>query len=303
MSAIPVSYWYSHENTFHFMVRVRLMEQEVEEGKLKRLGVSLCLFFLVFSMNVSAQSGSPVTFSFDHSTVISGEPVLLRVRIENKGTQVMEFDLGERNEKKLSITVTTPADRRLGKVDPERHEGMSFWSWTHFEPGDDYRVALVLDEWFDFKQAGHYRIDIQPLEPATIGGTKISIPPTSLELEVTPYDSSALEAACKRIAEEVEHPRPGATRLAAEKALERMDDPNLTPFWVKLLTESKALNELAAMHLRSFRRESVEGLSDVLAHTRYDKNRKLARSSLKFIATNAPDAGVRSVAKDALKGK
>jgi len=124
-----------------------------------------------------------------------------------------------------------------------------------------------------------------------------------LELDVTPYDSGALKAACKRIAEEVEHPRPGDTRLAAEKALERMDDPNLTPFWVKLLTESKALNELAAMHLRSFRRESVEGLSDVLAHTRYDKNRKLARSSLKFIATNAPDAGVRSVAKDALKGK
>jgi|SRR5437588_1118866 len=126
-------------------------------------------------------------------------------------------------------------------------------------------------------------------------------------------DSSALEAACSRIAEEIVHPRPREISLAAEKALKRLDDPNLLPFWVKILTTSKdvALNEIAAGHLKSlglgtvqgFNREAIQGLSDVLTHARYDKNKKLARSSLRWIATNADDPNVRSLAKGALKGR
>ena len=270
-----------------------------------RIRVCLFLFSFIFSVTTFAQSRNPVSFTLDRATVTSGEPVLLRIHVENKSSKVMDFDLGQDDETKLSIVVTNPSGGHIEKIDHEQvapivHHSYSF---SHFEPGDDYRVTLVLNEWFDFKQPGHYQIDIQPMEPATMGGEKIPVPLSSLDLEVTSYDRIALETACKRIMEEVIHPGRGGDSLRAAKALELVEDPNLMPFWANLLSEtnSDSLGKIAAIHLASNNRDAIQGLAEVLRHARYDKNKKLARNSLQWIVTNTPDPDIKSLAKGALK--
>ena len=234
----------------------------------------------------------------------AGEPVLLRVHVQNTTSEPLDLDLGDDSKGNILIAVIDPAGKRNEKStpDPSTQSGMTFFGGRRLEPREKESETLVLNEWFEFKEIGRYQITIQLKEPPKIGGRSISIPTISLNLEVTPYDPKQLESACRVIAAEVVRPLAGQDSFGAVQALKLLQDPNLFPFWSELLrnASNQDLQEIAVAKLVfPGTQQSVEGLAQAL-HSRNHKARSMARSALELLAAQASDSSVKSSARNAL---
>jgi hypothetical protein len=180
--------------------------------------------------------------------------------------------------------------------------GLTFFGAIHLEPREKRAETLVLNEWFQFREVGHYQLTVQLKEPPISGGRHIPVPAFSLNLEVTPYDREQLESACRAIAAEVAQPLPGQNSLGAVQALKLVQDPNLIPLWSELLRNSnnEDLREIAVAKLVfPGTQESIEGLARAL-RSRSQKARSLAQSALELLAKQASDPSIQSMARNAL---
>ncbi|HSA91560.1 MAG TPA: hypothetical protein VLE48_00985, partial [Terriglobales bacterium] len=106
----------------------------------------------------SSQPPKYVRFSLEKERLTLGDPVLLDLEISNPWPHALEVDLGEDSKEHLYIFIDDPLGRRKVRTARPRKEGLLFLGRVRVAPGETYSQTLVLNEWFEFRQTGRYRI-------------------------------------------------------------------------------------------------------------------------------------------------
>lgn len=262
-------------------------------------------FFLLLIMLIAlsdyAQSPNPVSIALEKQIISSGEPVLIQVLVKNTASVPLELDLGLNGKDNISIVVTRPDGKRMEKPQPAPRNGVAFFGWQHLERGQDYSEALVLNEWFEFRQIGRYQIQIQLREPATVGTEKIPLGPFALTLDVTPANVEELLGACKNLIARVRRRESAQDNIAAESALRYVDDPAMLPLWEERATDkSLAVREIAFSNLANIGSMDVVEILSRAIHSQDKDTKSLAHSALEQVVRATSDADVRARAEQAL---
>jgi hypothetical protein len=264
---------------------------------------SVLLLIVASTVLVSAQSKNPVELSLEKTTINVGEPVVLRVQVKNTMSAPVEVDLGLNGQDDILISIAGPSGKHSQKPKPGPREGMAFFGWKHLETGEEFSEALVLNEWFEFKETGQYQIEIKLKTPGKVGQESLPIDTTSLTLEVRPYDREKLTSVCRDLASRIGKRESADDVLAAgaaERALSYIHDPIVVPYWDQVL-EYSALTAIPSLG-RVGNSDAVRVLSRALRLP--DKVSQLqARSVLQALAEKAPDPSVRIQAENALKSR
>lgn len=267
-----------------------------------KLKLRYCLLLIVvIAQNDYAQSSNPVSIALEKQTISSGEPVLIQVRINNTASVPLQLDLGLNGKDNVLIAVTQPDGKRIEKPEPGLRNGMAFFGWQHLERGQEYSEALVLNEWFEFKQIGRYQIKIQLREPATVGTEKIPLDPFILNLDVAPANIEELLGSCKNLVARVRRRQSAQDNIAAESALRYVDDPAMLPFWEEKTTDrSVSIREIAFSNLANIGTPDVVGILSRAIHSQDTDTKSLARSALEQVVRATSDADVKARAEQAL---
>lgn len=268
-------------------------------------GILPFLFFpliLISAWNSEAQPNRPVSVALEKQTVSLGEPVLIQIHVKNTSSVPLELDLGLNGKDNIFIVVTQPDGKRIEKPQPVPRNGVAFFGWQRLESGQEYSEALVLNEWFEFKQVGRYLIQVQLREPATIGAEKIAAGLFVLNLDVTPSNTEELLGTCKDLLARARHHQSAQDNIAAESALRYIDDPAMLQFWMERSADkSPTIREIAFSNMaRIGSVDAVEALSRVM-HSQDKDIRSLARSALEQITRITADVDVRTRAEQALR--
>ena len=225
--------------------------------------------------------------------------MLITIRVENKGSERLDLDLGGDGKDNLVVSVTSP--------DGIRHEGKraqprgrtTFFGNVNLGTGERYSETIVLSEWFSFDQIGGYEIEIRMKSPLKIGERSASVGRFLLALAVTPKDSRVLLLSCENLLSRIRAEGLAQDALASVAALSMVRDPIVVPLWGQLLT-SPAFGRTAASRLAEIgNKNAVEVLTAAL-HSTDAETQSLARAALFSIVSQTPDPSVRADAQDAL---
>jgi hypothetical protein len=148
----------------------------------------------------------------EQETLVLGEPVLMRVRLQNEDAEPVRIDLGSDFESSVRFVVNG-IDQPPPGLPPEG--GFSIPGKVTIKPGKSYSRLYLLNQWSPFDQAGRYEVrfllDSLPSVEATT------------TLVVAPRDSEILAKACARLAGQAESYEAEPALLAA-KALSYVGD-------------------------------------------------------------------------------
>lgn len=140
-----------------------------------------------------------IVLTLDRSTYSLHEPVLCTLAIYNKTSRPVDLDLGKNAKSNITVTITEPGGRTQARTSLGLPDEISFPGTVTVAPGGSYQHDLVLNDWDDFAQVGHYMIHLELLrQKALPSDSKLA---SSASLEVGAHDPIALRSACERLAD------------------------------------------------------------------------------------------------------
>ncbi|HET6842578.1 MAG TPA: HEAT repeat domain-containing protein [Candidatus Angelobacter sp.] len=262
-----------------------------------------CLAFILVILTTPgfSQSFNPVSVALQKHKASAGEPIFVRVHVNNMGPEALEFDLGLNGRENILISVVDPSGKRSEKSGTEPRQGMALFGWMRLAPGEEQFTTLVLNEWFNFELPGQYQITLAFKQPATVGGKKVPVPPFTLALDITPRNEEQLTATCENLVKEFEGAASSDERAATPAALRHIRDPKLVPLWKRTLTSvNQEIREIGISNLAHIRNhDAIEALSRAL-RSENQETRSLARSALQQITIITSDPSIKKDAENAL---
>jgi hypothetical protein len=225
--------------------------------------------------------------------ISQGEPVLLHVNIDNPSSEQTDVDLGGNGNGNFAISIIKPDGQTLLRsLPPRRREGIVFLGVVHLEPKQSYEETLVLNEWFEFGATGTYTIEI---------GLK-SLPPTRLQIEVSPRNAAALASRCSELLSRIQTSVSAKDSLAAIQALGYIRDPVAVSSWESLLSRDDfkmtAINNLAAIGGTKAAAALISRLGGA-----DDATRSSISTALQMIARDSSDTDLRLEIQNATREK
>lgn len=271
---------------------------------MKRQGRSALFAVLLLGGQGVAQAHfeptNPVSLELIKTSVTSGEPVLLQMQVKNVGGSPLEIDLGTNEEDGVLMSVIDPKGRRHEKPAPPIRQGMTFFGWRRLSAGEEYSKIFILNEWFEFKDSGQYLIQVRLLKSPIAGSQPLQTGPSSMALEVTPYDSEKLANTCRNLVSLI-RTRDTADQYiraaTAERALSYVHDPMVVAYWDQVL-EYASHSAIASLY-KIGNAEAVRVLGHAL-QLRNAEARREARSALQAIARDTSDPSIRVQVEDIL---
>ena len=271
-------------------------------NKNNRAKCRYAVFFITLAVAVShAQSPSPILFGLKKTAITAGEPVLLDVKVRNAASEPLVVDFGLNAEDGISISAVDPAGKSHQKPEPAIREGLQSFGWMRLDNGQEYSKTLILNEWFDFSQIGHYEIIIELKKAPILGDKTLSITIPPLMLEVAPYDRAKLELACRELTLQIRKRNIDKEYLAAGiaiRALVYIRDPVVVPYWNQVLEYADGVAVSSLRKIATL--EAVHVLARAL-HSHDSETRSQAHFALQSIEHETSDPMVRAQAKLALK--
>jgi len=232
-----------------------------------------------------------VSFRFEKGSLGKGEPVMADVTLRDTLSKPIDIDLGGDGYGNIAISIVNPEGQRIDRGPIDGRNRLVFSGRVHLEPGETYRETLVLNEWFEFGEIGHYTV--------TFGLNSESAPPVALPLEVKPRDEAELKELCSELVSRVMDTRLALDSLAASKALSFVQDPIAIPSWVQLLKRpgyvDSAIAGLARIGSADAARALISNLGLPDEHTRSS-----IRSTLEAMADQTTDEDLRQNIRGAL---
>lgn len=212
-----------------------------------------------------AQDGVPFSFTLRKPGVTLHEPVSIDLKVENRLSEKITLDLGVRREANFQFSVTKPDGT---EVSPPRLEeggfGRSGNIWI--EPGDTFRQHVLVNKWYQFLEAGTYRIRLRLVDIAlkTESGVFLSnqVVSSPMVLQISPADPSRLSAVCESLVQSARTSRGYAKRAEDAVALSYIVDPVAIPHLANL-AKTPQLERIGILGLA--RIANVEGIEPVIS--------------------------------------
>lgn len=153
--------------------------------------VFLTIFALIIAAGSSSAQPVPASWQIQDPRVSLHEPVILRLSVENLGTDLAQLDLGANFTQGLLVTIITPEGRVI-PIPPIEPNGLSRIGRVRIHPGDRYVHDFVMDQWYAFDSPGRYGIRVGLRYPITSAGLNFPIPESIQTVAVEPRDEAAL---------------------------------------------------------------------------------------------------------------
>ena len=207
----------------------------VSFGHMARL-VSLLLG--AASLALAAEPAFAQTASFDMKlprSTTQGEPVIMLAKISNTTGARIVVDFGVEDQTEFVFNQTRP-DGTTARVQPSLVPPNRMRTSHLMLRGNSQTVAVVLDQWMKFSEAGRYQIDVEYRGSVQIeGGNQAMLKRTArFTLDVKPRDPKRLEKRANDWMKQVSTLAPGGESRAAAVALTVMTDPVVIPFpWIR----------------------------------------------------------------------
>ena len=156
-----------------------------------------------------------------------GEPVVLRLTLDNNTFEPAVFELGYDREGAFLFRLNLPDGSSIELPQKQVRDGISRVGKLSLAAEEKYSQQIILDDWYRFKDAGTYRVSL------TIRNT---CGPMELPIEITPFDADALSSVCRQLLETIRQNKNDYAKAAdAANALARVNDPLAIPFLKKAL--------------------------------------------------------------------
>jgi len=205
----------------------------VISGNIVRRLVFASFLSTQFAIGLLAQAPKAVdiTYSLATDRLNLHEPVTLSVNIHNNGPESITLSLGQ-DRKAGYLLLLTPPDGLQVKLRKPEHGGISIPGDVLIPSGETFTQTLVLNEWYDFRAPGEYRLDVRIVQPLLVGkaATQVRDDGFKGKLLIRPRDAARLTELCEHLAAQIKNTEN--LEKAAEPALKLsyISDPVAVPF-------------------------------------------------------------------------
>jgi hypothetical protein len=189
--------------------------------------------------------GIALAVALPEASIGSGEPIFLDLTVFNRGAEPVVVDLGLNKKANLELTIWEPAGgvttRRLSS------EGIGASGEVSVPSGEERAQRLLLNEWYEFRQIGTYRIQMTLLDDpfVTSGAADADRPSTEFSVVIGPRDPAQLERVCQELADRAIGGATLEESMDAANALSYIRDPLAVESLVRVLQEGSLVEHYA----------------------------------------------------------
>jgi hypothetical protein len=164
-----------------------------------------------------------------------GEPVTLRLLVDNSGDGDVLLRLGSDFTEGLSVSVVT--SNGSGKPRPTpKATGFHQTGNVRVPAKTHYSREFIIDEWYDFEAPGTYEVRVNLRSPIALADGSVQIaPPGVLIFDVAAPNNEALRGRCESLSARVVNAIDVEDAMVAAKALGVVRDPTVVPYLVRAL--------------------------------------------------------------------
>lgn len=189
-----------------------------------------------------------------------GEPIILMFEVVNPFATPATLNLGYAREGGFMFTLELPDGSGIQL--PRRRfrgEGPVLMSRFSLKSQEVYTQQLILNDWYEFKQPGRYRLISTILSSkAKRSNTNITCEDLVLEFEIGPSDVQSLENVCAELLESIRQNISNFGKASdAAHALANVRNPAAVPFLEKAIIVNPAID--------SFMITGLEAIGDTQA--------------------------------------
>lgn len=192
-----------------------------------------------------------VSYSLESWRLVLHEPVALLFRIKSDSDQAVQVDLGSNRKGSFLLTITRPDGGRQALPRYVRY-GLRRLGRVSIDPGVEYEQQLLVDEWYDFKLEGVYKIEVRLSEPVKdkAGAVITEAPPFNARLEFLPRDPARLRKVCQALVERIQKAQSYEEAADAANVLRYVRDPGAVPYLEEILYADRMVDGFATSGLK-----------------------------------------------------
>lgn len=254
--------------------------------------------------NASAQedAAKAVRFSLPSPRITLHEPAVVMFQAMNLTSTALQFDLGQDRKQNFLFALTLPTGERI-ELPRFRKSGLARIGRIVLKPGQTYSQRLLVNQWYDFKDAGLYELEVTLAKPIlTQNGATLGKPePFRAVLDIEARNEPTLAKACAEITARIQESASYEDASEAALELSYVRDPVAVPYLERALKAPKLVEPIAITGLESIgNADAVRALGSALQIQR-DNASVLARAALQRIAQATSDPEVRQQVAKILK--
>lgn len=196
------------------------------------------------------------------SSFTQGEPILLRLKLENSSYEPRVVNLGYDREGALLFRLVPPDGLLIDLPQTKIREGISLVGEVEIPAQESHSQQIILGNWYRFTEPGPYRVALKiPNSPCAR---------QELRFEITPEDLDRLKSVCNELMDAIEKNKNHYEKAAdAAKALAQVYNPIAVPFLTKALESNPMVSSIVIPALgRIGDKQAIQSLISILG--RYD---------------------------------
>ena len=179
------------------------------------------------------------------SSFTQGEPILLRLKLENSSNKLRGVDLGYDREGALLFRLIRPDGFSIDLPQTEIRGGIALRGEVTIPAQENHSQQIILDNWYKFTEPGPYRVALEILFSPCAR--------QELRFEITPEDLDRLKSVCNELLDAIEKNRYHYAKAAdAAKALAQVHNPIAVPYLTKALESNPMVSSIVTPALKRF---------------------------------------------------
>lgn len=224
------------------------------------------------------------------------EPVVAIMSIANTSQEEVRLELGLSYIDDLRVVLNTPG----GMTNPLRSR--RFANLTDYggapgtlllPPGRTHTQRLLLNEWYDFAEPGHYEVSISLIEDASLRSVETSTAvrltqarPTAFEIE--PRDEETLRRRCRELAATILSASNFEPIHDAARALSYVADSAAVPHIQHVLKETDRVDWILLPGLVRIGSADARAVLETASQSTNDERAAIARDNLRRFVSKRP---------------
>ena len=174
-----------------------------------------------------------------------GEPILLRLKLENSSNEPRGVDLGYDREGALLFRLVRPDGLSIDLPQTEIRGGIALLGEVAIPAQENHSQQIILDNWYKFTEPGSYRVALEILYSPCAR--------QELRFEITPEDLDRLKSVCNELLYAIEKNKNHYAKAAdAAKALVQVHNPIAVPYLTKALESNPMVSSIVIPALKRF---------------------------------------------------
>ena len=171
-----------------------------------------------------------LSFSLEKQTITLHEPVVVRLRAENKSGQPVSIDLGFDRIGNLQFLINLAGEKPV-RVVAHLHGGLARYGIVKIAPGGTYTQNVLLSALYAFRSEGLYliRVNFVSRGPTTGVGEVPVCKSKEMRLQILPRNPSQLKKVCENLVEKIMS-RNAESAMESARALSYVNDLVAVPY-------------------------------------------------------------------------